>query len=207
MSTALGLWLLHGPSFLGCGYWSFALGPWLVHPWSLSLGPWIWVLGSSSMLLLAPGPWLVVLGAWSWALGPYIALSMWLLVPAGLMVHGSWSLVPGPGLLHGPRRLVLGSYRLLAFGTIAWLLHGIYMALGSWLPWSLTLAWSLALGFGSGYRFGRCYKYIYIYIHIFRNLIFHMCNYVYVYCGRLIWKLRFQDRCARINLKGAPSLP
>ena len=22
-----------------------------------------------------------------------------------------------------------------------------------------------------------------------------MCNYVYVYCGRLIWKLRFQDRC------------
>ena len=170
MSTALGLWLLHGPSFLGCGYWSFALGPWLVHPWSLSLGPWIWVLGSYSMWLLAPGPWLVVLGAWSWALGPYIALSMWLLVPAGLMVHGSWSLVPGPGLLHGPRRLVLGCWSL-ALGSLAlaWydcMALGIYLYTYIWLLYhgslSLTLGpWLLASG--SWYLA----VVIYIYIHIF----------------------------------------
>ena len=79
------------------------------------------------------GPWLLVLGS--------------CIVLGSCMVLGVWSL----------------ALRLLAFGTIAWLLHGIYMALGSWLPWSLTLAWSLALGFGSGYRFGRCYKYIYIF--------------------------------------------
>ena len=55
---------------------------------------------------MAPGLWLLVLdscmqalGSWSLALGPWLyiyrslALSMWLLVPAGLLVHGSWSLV------------------------------------------------------------------------------------------------------------------
>ena len=136
MGPDIFMWFLHGPSFLGCGYWSFALGPWLVHPWSLSLGPWIWVLGSYSMWLLAPGPWLVVLGAWSWALGPYIALSMWLLVPAGLMVHGSWSLVPGPWLLHGPRRLVLGCWSL---------------ALGS-----LALAWYNCMAYIYIYIYGSC---------------------------------------------------
>ena len=46
MSTALGFWLLHGPSFLH-GLWLY-IGPSLLvlGSWSLSLGPWLWVLGS-----------------------------------------------------------------------------------------------------------------------------------------------------------------
>ena len=71
VSTALGFWLLHGPSFLGCGYWSFALGPSLLVlvARSLALGPWLLACGSWSLQgswsmargLLALGPGLLVL--------------------------------------------------------------------------------------------------------------------------------------------------
>ena len=137
------IWFLrvHGSWFLALA-WSFILGLWLLvlRSWSFALGPCRSVLGSGSL-----------------------ALSMWLLVLARLLVHGSWSfgawswaLGPyialcmhvflGPCRAHGPWLLVLGSWSLALAWSSAfrpWLL-----VLGSWVFGSLAFAWYNCMALG-----------------------------------------------------------